>query len=192
LSTIRLSWPHRQGLWLPAWSYDGLEGHVRHALAACQRLLEVGGCCALEVVKRLWRPHRHPCDRQKIDVDEEGWRCRKQAVVYHGRPLLASLGLMSILVVGENGARGRRSVRDLHIPHLRSHRDHRCRFCYASMSLERMQAEDCGVFLGVSPPRSVGDRGCSSFELVEVIRIVAAEHTALDLLDGATGEYDLS
>lgn len=94
-------------------------------------------------------------------------------------------------MVGENEARVRRSVRDLHIPHLRSHRDRACRFCYASKSLERMRAEDCGVFLGVSPPRSVGDRGCSSFELVEVIRIVAAEHTALDLLDGATGEYDL-
>ncbi len=66
------------------------------------------------------------------------------------------------------------------------------RFCCASMSLGRMQAEDCGVFLGVSPPRSVGDRGCSSSELVEVIRIVAAEHTVRGLLDGATGEYDLS
>jgi hypothetical protein len=95
-------------------------------------------------------------------------------------------------VVGENEARGPRSVRDLHIPHLRSHRDHRDRFCCASMSLGRMQAEDCGVFLGVSPPRSVGDRGCSSSELVEVIRIVAAEHTVRGLLDGATGEYDLS
>lgn len=166
--------------------------HVRHELAACLRSLEGAGCCALGVVRRLWRLHSHLRDQQKTDVDEADWRCRTQVVVYHGRLLLASLGSKSILVVGENGAQGHRSVRDLRIPHLRSHRGHKHRPYCVSRSLERMRAEDYGVFLEVSPPRSVGDRGCSSFELVEVTRILAEVHIAPDLLDGANGGYDLS
>lgn len=60
------------------------------------------------------------------------------------------------------------------------------------MSPERMQAEGCGAFLGVNPRHSVVARECSSFELGVVTRIVAGVHTALDLPDGATDEYDLS